>query len=150
MQLLFKKLDDRAIIPKYQTEGSSGFDLHALEDIVIGRDETKVVRTGLACEIKLGYLEENMFMFELQIRPRSGISLKTSLRIANAPGTIDNDYRGEIGILIHNTGNISWRISAGERICQAVVCPIMRLPISVAENELSVTERGDGAYGSTG
>lgn len=94
VKVKIKKLHPDAVIPKYASEGASGFDLVAVEDVFIEPGETKLVRTGLAFEIPEGY--------ELQIRPRSGISKNTKLRISNSPGTVDADYRGEVAVIIDN------------------------------------------------
>lgn len=147
-----KKLHQDAIIPKYQSQGASGFDFHALEDTTIEAGQTTLVKTGLAFEIPLG--------FELQIRPRSGISLKTKLRIANSPGTVDSDYRGEVCVMLENTEtDISkpffnyparlMEIKKGDRIAQGVLVCINQAKFEVV-NELSNTERGSEGYGSTG
>lgn len=149
--ILVKKLHPDAIIPKYQTAGASGFDLHALEDVLLMPGETHLVRTGLSFEIPPNT--------ELQIRPRSGLSAKTKLRIANAPGTVDEDYRGELKVIIENTtsryfgivpnsfGGIE--IKKGDRIAQAVLCPIIRALIEEV-TEINETSRGNGGFGSTG
>jgi dUTP pyrophosphatase len=149
-----KKLHKDAVIPQYQTFGASGFDLHALEDITILPDHTLLVRTGLSFEVPKGY--------ELQIRPRSGLSLKTHLRVANAPGTVDSDYRGEVCVIMTNTMEALDKdytpdeddrdipkIKKGDRIAQGVICPVVQAEFEVVE-ELENTSRGSGAFGSTG
>lgn len=166
-----KKLHSEAVIPEYQTSGAAGFDLHAMEDVVIEPGETVLVRTGLAIELPQGY--------EMQIRPRSGVSLKTKLRVANAPGTVDSDYRGEICVVVsnvtdygvrddvwfarkidgtryridHMTGNTvqhgSYIIRHGDRIAQGVIKPIYQAVFTEVD-ELSDTERGTDGFGSTG
>jgi dUTP pyrophosphatase len=142
MKVKVKKLHNDAVIPKYQTKGASGFDFHALEDTVIFNGDTKLVRTGLAFEIPLGY--------ELQVRPRSGTSLKTKLRVANSPGTVDADYRGEVCIIVDNLEpRENLIIKKGERIAQGVICPVFQADLVVVEN-LSESERNNGAFGSTG
>ena len=151
-KIYFKKLHKDAIIPKYQTPGASGFDFHTVEKVRIAPGETVVIKTGLAYELPQlppysGPLP-NM-LWELQIRPRGGTSLKTSLRIANSPGTCDNDYRGEIGIISTNIGTEPLEIPAGERIAQGVIALVAQCEIMVAE-KISDTARGTGAYGSTG
>lgn len=140
MKINIKKLHKDAVIPEYQTEGAAGFDLHTIGDHLIPFGQTVLVKTGLSVEIPAGY--------ELQIRPRSGVSLKTKLRVANSPGTIDCDYRGEIGIIIDNIGEVDEFILKGFRIAQAVLCPIERAEF-VEVVELSDTERGSGGFGST-
>lgn len=191
MNIRIKKLHPDAVIPQYARPGDSGFDLVAIEDVVIRPGETAKVRTGLAFEIPDGY--------ELQIRPRSGISLKTKLRISNSPGTCDASYRGEVCVLVdnvapyekqnkkvpkHSIGLVQTRneyvnidgttlltevenvcvgsfgnhdyivyktyiIRKGDRIAQGVIAPVIQATFEVVD-ELTETERGDGAFGSTG
>lgn len=150
-----KKLSPNVLTPEYQTDGAAGFDLHALQDVVITPGETKLIKTGLAFEIPLG--------FEMQIRPRSGISLKTKLRVANSPGTVDADFRAEVCIIMTNTGTPSLEnshvgytigddticINAGDRIAQGVICPVYQASFEEVD-ELSSTDRGAAAFGSTG
>jgi len=158
MKVKIKKLHPDAIIPKYQTPGSAGFDFHALEDYEIHVGQTKIIRTGLAFEVPFGY--------ELQIIPRSGISFKTSLRIANSPGCIDSDFRNEINIIVENiiknmyfdsteSGSVhnlcfdaAIYIKKGERIAQGKIVPVIQAEFLEVE-ELSETER-KGGLGSTG
>jgi dUTP pyrophosphatase len=134
-------LHPKAVIPKYQTEGAAGFDLHAVEHYILTPGETILVSTGIAVAVPKG--------FELQIRPRSGLSLKTGLRVANAPGTVDEDYRGEIKVIMQNTSNETAFIAAGDRIAQGVVCPVVQVEFE-AVTELDETERGSNGFGSTG
>jgi dUTP pyrophosphatase len=183
MQLKIKRLHPDAVIPKYATSGSSGFDLYAIEDVIVKPGETVKVRTGLSFAIPHGY--------EIQVRPRSGVSANTKLRVSNTPGTIDADYRGELIVLIDNInqrtdsktteyqtisgesietekewvcggfyGNEifeshkkvpygTYIIRKGDRIAQAILCPIVRAEI-VEVDELDDTERGAGGFGSTG
>lgn len=150
MKIRIKKLHEDAVIPKYATNGSSGFDLVALEDVSIAPGETKLVKTGLAVDVGPGY--------ELQVRPRSGLSLKTPLRVANAPGTVDADYRGEVCIIMTNIATASspsdawtkgYKVTKGERVAQGVVCPVVQADIEVVDY-LDETDRGSGGFGSTG
>lgn len=149
MKVKLKKLHPDAVIPTYATPGSAGFDLVALEDVTIWRQETALIRTGISVEVPNGY--------ELQVRPRSGTSLKTLLRVANSPGTVDSDYRGEVCVIITNTAiyendhlgkTTKYKIRKGEKIAQGVICPIVQAKFEVVE-ELSVTDRGAGGFGST-
>jgi len=136
-----KKIHPDAIIPQYQTAGSAGFDLHAISEILIPKQSTVLVPTGLCFEIPVGY--------ELQIRPRSGMSLKTNLRIANSPGTIDSDYRGEVCIICTNTAdNGSHHIKKHERIAQAVLAKVEQA-VFITVDELTETTRGEGGFGHT-
>lgn len=137
----FKKLHKDAIIPKYQTVGSAGFDLSSIIDVKIASDCQILIPTGLACEIPLGT--------ELQLRPRSGLAFKHMLSITNSPGTLDSDYRGPIGIILINHGIETYHVKKGDRIAQGVLCPVFHAEISEVD-ELSDTDRGEGGYGSTG
>lgn len=142
LRVKIKKLSPEAIVPSYQTPGSSGFDFHAIEDVEINPRKTVLVKTGLSMEIPEGY--------ELQVRPRSGMSFKTKMRVANSPGTIDSDYRGEICIIMENVGMLAsfpYEIKKGDRIAQGVICPVYQA--TFIEDELSDTERGEGGFGST-
>lgn len=146
MRIQIKKLHEDAVIPKYATVGSSGFDLVALKEEWLSPGETKLIKTGLAINVGEG--------FELQVRPRSGLSLKTNLRVSNAPGTVDSDFRGEVCVIMTNIGSPSRTegnilIKKGDRIAQGVVCPVVRAEIEVVE-ELDDTERGAGGFGSSG
>ena len=155
MKLQIKKLHPDAVIPKYQTKGASGFDLHALEDVSIEPGQTKLVKTGLSVAVQEG--------FELQVRPRSGVSLKTPLRVANAPGTVDSDYRGEVCVIVTNTQttfpglsagvpvgvDLSQHIKKGDRIAQGVICPVVQAEIEEV-SQLDETVRGANGFGSTG
>jgi dUTP pyrophosphatase len=142
-----KKLHPDAVIPKYATSGSSGFDFVTIEDYKLYPGDTVLIRTGLSMSVGEGY--------ELQIRPRSGLSLKTYLRVANAPGTVDSDYSLEISVIMTNTspsydfglGSII-HISKGDRIAQGVICPVVKVNFEEVE-ELDTFER-IGGFGSTG
>lgn len=135
------KLNEDAALPEYKTIGSSGFDLRSTEEWLLAPGETHIFKTGLAFEVPLGY--------EVQIRPRSGLSAKTKIRVPNAPGTIDSDYRGEVGVILENIGKEPVIINKGDRIAQGVIQRVEKANFIVVKN-LSDTERGDGGYGSTG
>lgn len=145
MKIRIKKLHEDAIIPKYAHNGDSGFDLHALEDIYLNLWETKLIPTGLAVSVGDGY--------ELQIRPRSGLSLKTGLRIPNSPGTVDASYTGQVCVIMQlvpdGKGTIGYQIKKGDRIAQGVVCSVMQADIEESDY-LSETDRGSGGFGSSG
>lgn len=132
-------------LPKYAKPGDSGFDLVAAEDTIIWPGETKVVQTGLAFEIPPGY--------ELQVRPRSGMTRNTKLRVVL--GTVDSGYRGEVGVLVDNTeipkgSNMQVHvIEKGTRIAQGVIAPVITAHFEEVD-ELSHSERGTNGYGSTG
>lgn len=127
-------------MPTYATDGSAGFDLAVNEEIVIHPGQTRVVGTG----IRMAVPED----WELQIRPRSGTSLKTKIRISNSPGTIDSDYRGEIGIIIDHIGDTIFTIPKGMKIAQGVLCPVGKASFEEVR-QLDNTLRGEGGFGST-
>ena len=130
-------------LPAYATDGAAGADLCAAvdEELIIRPGERAAVPTGLVLEIPDGH--------EGQVRPRSGLAIRVGLTIVNAPGTIDSDYRGELKVLMINLGSDPVSINRGERIAQLLIAPVTRA--SFVESEaLSVSERGDGGFGSTG
>jgi dUTP pyrophosphatase len=135
--------DVRVPLPEYQTQGSAGMDLRAAvaEPVTLPPGERRFVKTGLAVAIPPG--------FEGQVRPRSGLALRHGIGIVNAPGTIDSDYRGEIGIVLVNLGHDPFVVEPLARIAQLVIAPVARAELVVVES-LDATERGSGGYGSTG
>jgi dUTP pyrophosphatase len=130
-------------LPSYSTTHSAGMDLRAFlsEDIVLKPMERKLIPTGLFIEIPEG--------FEAQIRPRSGLALKKGITVLNTPGTIDADYRGEIGIILVNLSQEDFVISNGERICQMVVARHEKVIWEISDM-LEETNRGEGGFGHTG
>ena len=130
-------------LPSYSTTHSAGMDLRAFlsEDIVLKPMERKLIPTGLFIEIPEGY--------EAQIRPRSGLALKKGITVLNTPGTIDADYRGEIGIILVNLSQEDFVISNGERICQMVVARHEKVIWEISDI-LEETNRGKGGFGHTG
>jgi len=130
-------------LPHYASSGAAGMDLLAAidSDMIIRAGERALVPTGLKIGLPAGY--------ELQIRPRSGLALKHGITLPNTPGTIDEDYRGEIGVIILNTSREDFVVTRGMRIAQAVLAPVIRLTW-VEVSELDETARGTGGFGSTG
>lgn len=130
-------------LPNYETIASAGMDLRAnlSEDRVLKPLERSVVGTGLFIELPVGV--------EAQVRPRSGLAAKKGISVLNAPGTIDADYRGEIGVILVNLSNEDFTIENGERVAQLVITKHERAEW-IEVNELSETSRGDGGFGSTG
>lgn len=130
-------------IPEYATPGSAGVDLYANNEqsIMLKPGETRLIPTGLKMEIPEGY--------ECQIRPRSGLVLKHGITVLNSPGTVDSDYRGEWGIILHNFGDKNFFVHRGDRIAQAVFCKYERVTF-IEVKSLSETVRGAGGYGHTG
>ena len=127
--------------PTYATSGAAGMDIKASEAVEVPSLGRAMVPTGIRVAIPEGY--------EIQVRPRSGLSIKHGITLINPPGTIDSDFRGEISILVVNLGDKTYTIKPGERIAQLVVCPITRATWLQVEH-LSETVRGEGGFGSTG
>lgn len=129
--------------PTRMTEGSSGYDLCAAcsDEVIIRPGDTRMVPTGVTLSVPPGY--------EAQIRPRSGLALKKQIGILNSPGTVDSDYRGEVGVIIHNFGETDFTVRRGDRIAQMVICSLPDASLEVRE-ELSGTARGEGGFGHTG
>src|ERR1700722_1351076 len=144
MKLKVKKLRPDAILPTRGAEKASGLDLYAVQDYDIFAGATVRVETGIACGIPDGH--------EIQVRPRSGLSLKTGLRVANSPGTVDADYTGDCSVILHNTDQTPGhrvQIKRGDRVGQAVLCPVI-IPELEEVEDLSSTARGAAGFGSTG
>jgi len=135
------KLDEGVEVPKYAHSGDSGFDLISTETVEFLSRETKLIGTGIYVEIPWG--------FELQVRPRSGLSYKSGFRVANSPGTIDSTYRGEIKVILQNTSQVRATIHKGDRIAQAVLTPVYTASFNVVDS-LNETKRGENGFGSTG
>ena len=130
-------------LPKYETVLSAGMDVRAFLDSSITLEplDRILVKTGLFAELEKG--------FEIQVRPRSGLALKKGITVLNSPGTIDADYRGEIGVILINLSKEKFVISSGDRIAQLVVCKHEQ-PKIILSSSLSETQRGDKGFGSTG
>lgn len=131
-------------LPKYETETAAGLDLKANENLTIKPGETKLIKTGLYIECPEGY--------EAQVRPRSGLALKHSITVLNTPGCVDADYRGNIGVILINHGLNDFEIKIGDRIAQLIFNKVERIdwePVT-SKDELSITSRGSGGFGSTG
>ena len=130
-------------LPTYESEGSSGMDIRASvqKPVLLEPGEIKLIPTGLAVSVPPGY--------EAQIRPRSGLALHRGIGMVNSPGTIDSDYRGEIGIILVNWGTESFTIKRGDRIAQMVISNVYRADL-VEVDDLDATYRGQGGFGHTG
>ena len=131
------------VLPEYATEGSAGVDIVAAiqEPISIGPGERILIPSGFKLEIPLEY--------EVQIRPRSGLAIKHGITVLNSPGTIDSDYRGEIGIILINHSKNKFIVNPKDRIAQMVICKVTKMNL-VKVSLLNNTERGSGGFGSTG
>ena len=128
-------------LPEYETPGSAGLDVRCTETIVLNPGERILAKTGLFVEIPLGY--------EIQVRPRSGLALKQGITVLNTPGTIDADYRGEIGVILMNHGLTVVEFNPADRIAQLVLNKVERIQW-LQTDSLTGTKRGQGGFGSTG
>jgi len=129
-------------LPHYQTEFAAGLDLYAAieETIILAPHGRTLIRTGIKVQLPPDY--------EMQIRPRSGLALKHGITVLNSPGTIDADYRGEVGVILINHSEVPFCINKGDRIAQAVISAVAKLPM-VEVDALDESERGEGGFGST-
>lgn len=135
-------LSSDAKLPEYKTSEAAGADISSVEDYSISPGQCIIVKTGLKFNIPEGY--------EVQVRLRSGIAVKTGLILANGVGTIDSDYLGEVGVIVRNVGIASETINKGDRIAQIVLKPAPQAEIKLVDSINKVTDRGTGGYGSTG
>jgi dUTP pyrophosphatase len=144
-QILIKKLEHakNLPLPNYESVSAAGMDLRAanLEPIVIDPGKRILIPTGLKIALPEGY--------EAQIRPRSGLAIKSGITMLNTPGTIDADYRGEVKVIAINHGKDKFVVKHGDRIAQMVIAPVVQFPV-VEVDELNETDRGEGGFGSTG
>lgn len=136
-------VEEGASLPTYASEEAAGADIraHIKEDLVLEVGESKLIPTGLKFEIPQGY--------EMQVRPRSGLALKYGVTVVNTPGTIDSDYRGEVGVILINHGKTPFIVNPQMRIAQLVFAPVYRA-IFHKSNSLTSTVRGGGGFGHTG
>lgn len=143
IEVKFKKLHEKAITPAYMTQCAAGMDLCAVLDKAVALEpgQRVLLPTGLAMELPPGY--------EGQVRPRSGLALKKGIALVNSPGTIDADYRGEIGIIVINHGSETVEFHHGDRIAQLIIAPVTHA-VLIEADELNVSERSTGGFGHTG
>jgi dUTP pyrophosphatase len=141
LKIKIKKIKENAVVPKYAHHGDAGVDLYSTEDYILKPGERTLVSTGIAIAIPPGH--------EAQVRPKSGLALKHGISIVNTPGTVDCEYRGEIGVIVINLGNEDFKIEKGNKIAQMVFNKIEEADFEEVE-ELDDTTRGDGGFGSTG
>jgi dUTP pyrophosphatase len=137
-----KKLNEKATLPYKAHPTDAGFDLFSIESKEILAGETKLIKTGISIQLPPST--------EAQIRPRSGLALKHSITVLNSPGTIDENYRGEIGVVLINHGKETFVVEEHMKIAQMVVKPVLSVDIEEVDGELSSTDRGTGGFGSTG
>ena len=129
-------------LPQYETGGSAGLDVRSAENGLLKPGQFKLITTGLRVEIPYGY--------EMQVRPRSGLAKNYGITVLNSPGTIDADYRGEIGVILINHGQYDFEIIAGDIIAQMVLCPIEKVQWLATNTLDTSTKRGERGFGSTG
>lgn len=136
-------VEENASLPNYASKEAAGADVRAFieQDFVLHPGESKLIPTGLKFAIPEGY--------EIQVRPRSGLALKHGVTVLNSPGTIDSDYRGELGVILINHGKEPFVITPQMRIAQIVLAPVLRAAF-IEQKELAVTLRGEGGFGHTG
>lgn len=161
VDLIIEKCRENAVIPTYANEGDAGMDLYACEDVIIEPGKSALVPTGLKMAIPMGY--------EVQIRPRSGISLKTTLRVPNTPGTIDCGYRDEVNVIIYNASNRedasadapftlndkgckhgTYKICKGDRVAQMVLAQVSYANPVIVESVKDIGTNRGGGFGSSG
>jgi dUTP pyrophosphatase len=144
IDLSYKKTKENAVDPKYAYISDSGFDLYSTEDVWIHSLDRQLVSTGLHFDIPEGY--------EIQVRSKSGLALKQGLMVLNSPGTVDQGYLGEIKIILFNTTREKVKIEKGQKIAQAVLCPVVsgKWVKLLEKNDLGNKDRSDNGFGSTG
>lgn len=141
MSLKVERIHKDAILPNCAHEGDAGLDLYSVEEIIINSGESALIKTGIKIELPK--------QTEAQVRPRSGLALKFGITVLNTPGTIDEGYRGEVGVILINHSKNSFTVEKGMKIAQMVVKPVWKVEVIEVEN-LSSTERAEGGFGSTG
>lgn len=141
MNLYIETIDEKAQMPEYAHIGDAGMDLYSIENVSLESGERKLIHTGLKIQLPANT--------EAQIRPRSGLALKHGITVLNTPGTIDEGYRGEIGIILINHGEDEFKVTEGMRIAQMVIKSTVSVNIEKVDS-LDDTSRGDGGFGSTG
>jgi len=143
LEIRRRKGCDDLPLPRYMSEGASGMDIHAAvgNDVILEPGEIRLIPTGFHVAVPLGY--------EVQVRPRSGLALKHGIMVVNSPGTIDSDYRGEVGIILGNFGPEPFAITRGMRIAQLVLQAVVLADVKEVET-LTETGRGEGGFGHTG
>ena len=139
--LKIKRVSEKAIVPNYAHKGDAGLDLYSVEELLLGPGERALIHTGIQIQLPINT--------EAQIRPRSGLALKHGITTLNSPGTIDEGYRGEIGVILINHSKEEFKVEEGMKIAQMVVKPVLNVQIEET-NELSDTERKTNGFGSSG
>lgn len=139
----FEKVHPDAKDPSYAYESDSGFDLSSTEDMIIEGLGRALVPTGLKFDIPKG--------FEIQVRPKSGLALKEGITVLNTPGTVDAGYNGEVKVILYNTNTKSYEVKKGQKIAQAVLCPVHAgFKVNLVNKQVEEKDRGSNGFGSTG
>ena len=141
MTLRFRKVHPDAVLPSYAHPSDAGMDVRSVEDLTIAPGKRALVHTGLVMLLPP--------MYEAQVRPRSGLALKSGVTVLNTPGTIDSGYRGEVGVILANFGEADFQVKKGDKVAQIVIAPVTQ-PEIVETTEVDETDRGAGGFGSTG
>lgn len=141
MKLKIELINENAKLPDYAHEGDAGMDLYSVESVTLEPGERKLVKTGLKLQ-----LPPNT---EAQIRPKSGLALKKGITLLNTPGTIDEGYRGEVGVILINHSQEVYPVEIGQKIAQMVIMPVTRVTVEKVDH-LNSSDRGEGGFGSTG
>ena len=141
MTLRFKRVHPDAVLPSYAHPSDAGMDVRSVEDLTLAPGKRALVHTGLVMLLPPSY--------EAQVRPRSGLALKNGVTVLNSPGTIDSGYRGEVGVILINLGDVDFTVRKGDKVAQLVIAPVTQ-PDVVEVSEVDETDRGAGGFGSTG
>jgi dUTP pyrophosphatase len=141
VKIKIKKLQPEAVIPTYAHKGDSGMDVFAINELVLLPMRRALIETGLSFEVPQGY--------EIQVRPKSGLALKEGISIVNTPGTLDSNFRGELGVILINHSGKPFKVEKGKKIAQIVVSKVETATFNEVKS-LSKTMRGSGRFGSTG
>ncbi len=141
MTLGFKRIHPDAVLPSYAHPSDAGMDIRSVADVVVPRGGRALVPTGLVAIIPP--------MYEIQVRPRSGLALRHGVTVLNTPGTIDSGYRGEIGVILANFGDADFQVNKGDKVAQLVFAPVVQPEIAETDT-VDETDRGAGGFGSTG
>ena len=141
MTLRFRRVHPDAVLPSYAHPSDAGMDVRSVDELTLAPGRRALVHTGLVMLLPPGY--------EAQIRPRSGLALKSGVTVLNAPGTIDSGYRGEVGVILANFGEADFQVKTGDKIAQIVVAPVTQSEI-VETEDVDETDRGADGFGSTG
>ena len=141
MTLRLRKVHPDAVLPSYAHPSDAGMDVRSVADVTIAPGKRALVPTGLVMLLPP--------LYEAQVRPRSGLALKHGVTVLNAPGTIDSGYRGEVGVILVNLGEVDFQVRKGDKIAQIVIAPVTQ-PEIVETAEVDETDRGSGGFGSTG